>query len=92
MSDPDFTIHELKTWPRFFDEIKSGAKTFEIRENDRGYAVGDLLHLREYDPGKQQFSGRETFVRVTYITDWQQRPGTVVMAIVPATHSPRRPS
>ena len=35
--------HELKTWPCFFMEIESNAKTFEIRKNDRGYEVGDKI-------------------------------------------------
>ena len=29
------TIHELKTDAPFFDSVKSGEKTFELRYNDR---------------------------------------------------------
>ena len=43
-------VHELKTWPEFFKAIKSGAKTCEIREDDRGFSVGDVLKLREFVP------------------------------------------
>jgi hypothetical protein len=43
-------IHELKTWPVYFDRLIDGSKTFEIRRNDRGYQAGDVLRLREYDP------------------------------------------
>jgi hypothetical protein len=39
--------HLLKTDPEVFQAVLSGAKTFEIRLNDRGYAVGDVLGLRE---------------------------------------------
>ncbi|KAA5926383.1 DUF3850 domain-containing protein [Achromobacter xylosoxidans] len=39
--------HILKTDPDVFQAVLSGAKTFEIRLNDRGYAVGDVLGLRE---------------------------------------------
>lgn len=42
--------HEVKVWPSYFAAIKSGQKTFEWRRNDRDYAVGDVLVLREYDP------------------------------------------
>lgn len=39
--------HILKTDPEAFQTVLSGAKTFEIRLNDRAYAVGDVLGLRE---------------------------------------------
>jgi hypothetical protein len=42
------TTHELKTWPGPFAAVLSGEKTHEVRKNDRGYAVGDRLLLREY--------------------------------------------
>ena len=38
-------IHQLKTDPEAFDAVASGIKTFEIRKNDRRYAVGDTLVL-----------------------------------------------
>ena len=42
--------HELKTWPEPFAAVVSGAKTYEIRKDDRGYSVGDVLVLKEWDP------------------------------------------
>jgi hypothetical protein len=44
---PGRQYHILKTDPEVFQAALSGAKTFEIRLNDRGYAVGDVLGLRE---------------------------------------------
>lgn len=35
------TTHRLKIFVKYADAIMSGAKTFEIRKNDRGYKVGD---------------------------------------------------
>ena len=47
--------HDLKCWPHEFDAVKSGAKTFEVRSNeDRGFAVGDLLVLRTWDPARSR--------------------------------------
>lgn len=43
-------IHELKTWPRFFEAIKTGRKTFEVRKDDRGFMPGHTLKLREWVP------------------------------------------
>lgn len=35
--------HRLKVFVKYADAIMSGAKTFEIRKNDRGYRVGDKI-------------------------------------------------
>lgn len=37
------TTHRLKIFVKYADAIMSGAKTFEIRKNDRGYEVGDKI-------------------------------------------------
>lgn len=39
--------HELKTDPDVFQAASVGDKTYELRENDRGFEVGDSLYLRE---------------------------------------------
>ena len=41
------TAHSLKTDPVVFQAVLDGLKTYEIRKNDRGYAVDDMLVLRE---------------------------------------------
>jgi ABC-type iron transport system FetAB ATPase subunit len=43
--------HALKTWPVYFFTVRFGEKTWELRENDRGFAVGDHLLLQLYRPG-----------------------------------------
>ena len=42
--------HELKIWPQYFARVSDGSKTFEVRENDRGFQQGDEVVLREWDP------------------------------------------
>lgn len=76
-------IHDLKCWPEPFKALLSGAKRHEIRVNDRPYAVGDILHLREWVPKDQEaavyeagggwndttkYTGRTIDVEVTYMT------------------------
>lgn len=62
-------IHELKTWPEPFQAVVDGVKTFDVRIDDRGYGVGDVLRLREWHggPAVTGYTGREHSVLVTYI-------------------------
>lgn len=41
-------IHKLKIDSKYFDAVRKGFKTFEIRKNDRNFEVGDKLILQEY--------------------------------------------
>jgi len=77
-------VHKLKTWAPYFQAIVDGLKTFEIRVNDRGFTVGDQLYLQEWDPSCGAYTGRNHWVRVTYMTDWHQQPKHIVLAIVSA--------
>lgn len=38
-------VHELKLDTQFFDDVKSGKKNFDIRENNQEYCVGDIVIL-----------------------------------------------
>jgi len=42
--------HDLKIWPKHFQDVWNGIKTFELRLNDRDYQAGDVLRLYEFDP------------------------------------------
>lgn len=61
-------LHELKCWPEPFEALRSGAKLHEYRRDDRGFAVGDRLLLRRWDPESASYSGRAVEVAVTYIS------------------------
>lgn len=61
--------HYLKTWMQFFEAVERGDKTFEVRFDDRGFQVGDLLVLREWSPDLLCYTGRRLERRVTYILD-----------------------
>jgi ASC-1-like (ASCH) protein len=79
--------HRLKTWSEYFEAVLSGKKTFEIRKNDRGFQVNDLLLLQEYNPKTEEYTGRELLVEVTYITDFGQPDNQVVMSIAKVQES-----
>ena len=59
--------HELKTWQPYFDAIKTGVKTFEVRKNDRGFCQGDTLCLREFDPNTQDYSGEVINAKIGFV-------------------------
>lgn len=61
-------IHDLKTWLEPFDAVWSGEKRHEVRQDDRGFAVGDDLLLRRWDQTGEKFAGRFVKARVTHIT------------------------
>lgn len=61
--------HDLKIWPQYFEEVLIGNKKFELRSNDRGYKVGDILMLREWIPEDEKYTGRWCRAVVTYILD-----------------------
>jgi len=85
-------IHELKTWPEPFAAMVDGTKTFEYRHDDRGYRIGDVLLLREWDPAVfhpiARYTGRTLRVRVTYVLHGGRfgvPDGYVVMGVKPET-------
>ncbi|MBO9706786.1 MAG: DUF3850 domain-containing protein [Caulobacter sp.] len=59
--------HELKTWPKYFAAVRSGKKRFEIRRNDREFAVGDVLVLREFDPEADAYTGQVEERQITFL-------------------------
>lgn len=60
-------VHDLKCNAESFALIVKGRKHVELRKNDRDYAVGDVLLLREYDAAGDEYSGRHLLARVTHI-------------------------
>lgn len=59
--------HKLKTWPRYFQDVKGEQKPFEVRKADRDFRVGDYLCLVEFDPSDDKLTGQYLYRRVTYV-------------------------
>jgi len=60
-------IHVLKTWPEPFEAMRAGLKTFEYRQHDRDFAVGDCLVLQEYNPETDSLTREAISMRVVYL-------------------------
>ena len=72
-------VHDLKTWPRSWEDIDAGTKRVDLRLDDRDFRVGDVLILREFNPLRNRvdpvtqvetpglFTGRVCQRRVTHI-------------------------
>ncbi|WP_243113147.1 DUF3850 domain-containing protein [Ruminococcus sp. Marseille-P6503] len=81
-NDVYYVTHELKILPKFFNDVLSGRKTFEVRIEDKSkFNVNDKLLLMEFDGEK--FTGRKLKVNVTYVLRDEQlcKPGHCIMAI-----------
>jgi hypothetical protein len=87
--------HDLKCWPSHYEKVLSGEKPFEVRKNDRDFAVGDMLRLREWDPTPRNsyvatpmgYTKRETMRTVTSVlsgTEWGLAEGYCVLGLGPA--------
>lgn len=59
---------ELKSWPQFFQPILDGTRTSDIRsKKDNHFFIGQKIVLREYDPFKGVYTGRQLIVEVTHV-------------------------
>lgn len=73
-------VHAKKVLPEFFEPLRDGRKTFELRreeENEPRYEVGDYLALNEFDPEKQRFTGRALVFRIRCRVEAEQSCGTL---------------
>ena len=60
-------VHDVKLGATFFDDVKTGRKTFELRKNDRGYKEGDTIVLHEYKNGAT--TGRTITKKIVYMLE-----------------------
>lgn len=74
-------LHDLKIAPEWFETVKSGVKTFEVRKYDRDFKPNDVLLLREFDGTK--YTGRQLKVDVRFVLRNEYcREGYCIMSIV----------
>jgi hypothetical protein len=69
--NPIYKEHELKTWPKYFEAMWEGDKTFEYRKNDRGYKKGDIIVSQEWNPETKLYTGREIKAEISFVLENQ---------------------
>jgi len=78
--------HTLKSWPEYFGPIHNGTKTFDLRKDDRNYAVGDIVLFYEWKPSIKEATDRTTRCKINYILrDFEGlTPGYCILGIGPS--------
>lgn len=65
--EPGQKVHDIRLGASFFDDVLKCQKNFELRKNDRGYKVGDILHMMEFKDGRN--TGRSVKRKVIYMLE-----------------------
>lgn len=82
--------HKITIIKEFADAVLSGDKTFDVRENDKGYQRGDTVRFEVYDylGYTQSWDTRHPITKKRYIityvlSGWGISEGYVVFGIKP---------
>lgn len=84
--------HDLETDSDVFQALIARLRKFEIRKDNRGFSVGDVLRLREtHSTGEEmaagaplKYTGREALISVTHILRgpiYGLKKGWVIMSV-----------
>jgi len=65
------TLIKKKIWPKYFDAVASGKKSWELRLDDFEVGEGDTLLLEEWDPRTKEYTGRKIEKKVTYVAKFK---------------------
>ncbi len=69
------TNHKVKCLARHFKHIKAGRKTADIRYNDRGYMLGDVVEFTNND------TGETVSALISYVEDFGCQFGYVNLSL-----------
>lgn len=77
-------IHQLKIKKEYFHDVCAGEKTFEIRQNDRGFMVGDYVALNRIDENGME-DGSCALFQIEYVFSDANyvKEGFVILTIAP---------
>ena len=79
-------VHNLKILSDYADAIVAGDKTFEIRENDRGFQKGDFIKFQATDNtgiirNYQHLINNKLYEITFVLSEWGVKNGFVALAI-----------
>ena len=83
------TIHSMKLKDEFFDAVQCGMKNFEVRYDDRGFRIGDIVEMKRTFDGLPPIDDDEVIKRrIVYILRHEDFPdalkeGYVVLGLSP---------
>lgn len=80
--------HRVKSWMHLFQPVAAGRKFHDIRIMDRGFQVGDIIVLCEFNRRTGEFTGRELACEITYITSNELQPTHTACALSPQALQP----
>jgi len=77
--------HDLKLFTKYFQHVIDGNKKSELRYDDRGYQIGDVITLHEGCPAINkegfEYTGRNISARISYIDDFGCQHGYVNLSL-----------
>lgn len=71
-------LHNLKIKAEYANEKLKGNKPFEIRLNDRGFKIGDVIKYSCIDSQIVDEKIRNKLYYIAYITNYEQKEGYIV--------------
>lgn len=75
-------VHELKLSHEFVDAVLDGSKSFEVRNNDRGFQKGEFIVFKVVGKRKETEPIEKKLFRITYVlSGWHIEPGYVVLGL-----------
>lgn len=77
-------LHKIKIRESYWNAVEDGRKTFEVRDNDRGYNAGDLIQFEVVsDSGVYMRTESQEYL-ITYVLNCRGiDDGYVVFAFIP---------
>ncbi len=56
-----------KAWPELFERVLCGQKKFDLRLAEFDIREGDILLLEEWDPEKEEYTGRKIQKEIKFV-------------------------